>query len=47
MDLKVVKDSFFSFDRTQLLDTEESLLCDCPMVVDYMLEINIKKRQNI
>ena len=51
MDLKVVKDflsySHLIFDRTQLSDSEESLLCDYLMVFDYILEINLTKRQNI
>ena len=35
------------FDRTQLSAVGESLLCDYPMVVDYIQEINIKKRKKI
>ena len=37
MDLKVVKVSIFAL--TQLLAAEKSLLCDYPMVVDYIMEI--------
>ena len=37
-------DSHLTFDDTQLSDAEESLLCDCPKVVDYILEINLTKR---
>ena len=51
MDLKVVKESFvaipISTDLTQLLDVRESLLCDYPIVDDYILEINLMKRKNI
>ena len=53
MDLKVVKDRLvlsdfhLIFDRTHLSDAEESLLCDYPMVIDYILEINLTKCQNI
>ena len=32
------------FDLTQLLAVGESLLCDYPMVVDYILEIDLTKR---
>ena len=35
------------FDRTQLSDAEESLLCYYPMVIDYILEINLTKRKEI
>ena len=52
MDLKEVKDSFCQifnliFDRTHLSNAEESLLCDYPMVIDYILEITLTKRQNV
>ena len=50
MDIKEVKDSFFQiliFDRTQLSDAEESLLCDYPIVSYYILEINLTKHQKI
>ena len=39
----VLSDSHLIFDRTHLSDSEESLLCDYSMVIDYILEI---KRQN-
>ena len=39
MDLKevrlVLSDSHLIFDRTQLSDAEESILCDCPIVIYY------------
>ena len=35
------------FDRMQLSDAEKYLLCDYPMVIDYILEINLTKRQKI
>ena len=53
MDLKVVKDSFCqipissSIIRIYLSDAGESLLCDYPMVINYILETNLTKRQNI
>ena len=52
MDLKVVKevvlrDSHLNFDLTQLLAVGESLLCDYPMVTDYILVINLTKRKKI
>ena len=40
---RVFLDSRVIFDRTQLLVVEESLLCDYPMIVDYILEINLTK----
>ena len=33
------------FDLTQLLAVGESLLCDYPVVVDCILEINLTKRK--
>ena len=30
-----------------LSDAEEFLLCDCPMVIDYILEINHRTRQKL
>ena len=52
IDLKVVKESFFEISNsslilTQLLAVGESLLCDYPMVVDYILEIKLTKRKKI
>ena len=52
MDLKVVKASFFEIlhlilDLMQLLAVGESWLCDYPMVVDYILEINLTKCKKI
>ena len=59
MNLKVVTDLFCQipisslivrsliFDRTQLSDAKESLLSDYLMVIDYTLEINLTKCQNI
>ena len=41
----VLRDYHLSLDRTQLLAAEESLLCDCPMTIDYMWEINLTKCQ--
>ena len=43
----VVSDSHLIFDRTHLSDAEESLLCDYIMVIEYILEIYLTKRQNI
>ena len=43
----ILRDSHLIFGRTQLLAAEESLLCDCIMVDDYILEINLTKRQKI
>ena len=45
IDLKVVKDLFCQIPI--LSAAEESLLCDYPMVTDYILEINLTKRQSI
>ena len=38
----VLWDSNLIFDLTQLLAVGETLLCDYPMVVDYILEINLR-----
>ena len=43
----VLSDSNLIFDRTQLSAVVEFLLCDCPMVVGYILEINLTKRKKI
>ena len=43
----VLYDSNLIFDRPQLSATGESFLCDYPMVVDYILEINLTKRKKI
>ena len=40
-------DSNLIFDLTQLLAVGESLLCDYPVLVDYILEIKLTKRQTI
>ena len=49
IDLKVVKEFFFDFhlifDRTQLSAFGESLLCDYPVAVDYIQEINFMTRR--
>ena len=53
VDLKIFKELFFEipiylfFDRTQLSSVGVSLLCDYPMVVVYILEINLTKRKKI
>ena len=50
MDLKVVKDSVCQIPISSLIVhiyAEESMLCDYPMVIDYILEINLIKCQNI
>ena len=41
----ILWDSNPIFNRTQLSAVGESLLCDYPMVVDYILEINLSKRK--
>ena len=43
----VLWDSNLIFDRTLLYAVGESLLCDYPMVVDYILKINLTKRKKI
>ena len=43
----VLSDFYLIFDCTHLADAEESLLFDYPMVIDYILEINLTKRQNV
>ena len=43
----VLWDSYFISDRTQLSAVGESMLCDYPMVVDYILEINLTKGKKI
>ena len=43
----VLWDSNLIFDRTLLYAVGESLLCDYPMVVDYILKINLTKRNKI
>ena len=43
----VLRDSNLIFDLPQLLAVGVSLLCDYPMVVDYILEINLTKRKQI
>ena len=48
MDLKLVKDSFCQILISSLiLRICRMLLCDYQMVIDYILEINRTKRQNI
>ena len=41
----VLSDSHLIFERTHLSDAEESMLCDYPMVIDYILDINLTKRK--
>ena len=41
----VLWDSSLIFGRTQLSAVGESFLCDYPMVVEYILEIILKKRE--
>ena len=43
----VLSDFHLICDRTHLSDAEESLLYDYSMVIDYILEINLTKRQHI
>ena len=43
----VLWDSSFISDRTQLSAVGVSLLCDYPIVVDYILKINLMKRKKI
>ena len=51
MDLKVDKDSFCQISISSLIvriyQMLRSSLCDYPMVIDYILDINLTKRQNI
>ena len=39
--------SHLIFNRTHLAAAEKSLLCDFPMVIDYIQEINLTKCQNV
>ena len=39
----ILWNSYLIFDLTQLLAVEETLLCDYPVVVDYILAINLTK----